>query len=90
MSGRRRPARPTPRPQPSRTTRSNATGMNAVKLNRGGKLKVSTKTRAVDPPAGFHWMEENGRYFLMKGDYQPHEGAVKQARFRLVSHGDRG
>jgi len=61
--------------------------MNAVKYNKGGKLKVSTKTMSVPPPAGHHWMEERGRYFLMKGDYKPHPNAVKEAKFKMVSHG---
>ena len=60
--------------------------MNTVKYNKGGKLKVSTATKSVLPPTGFHWMQENGRYFLMKGDYKPHPGAVKEAKFKLVSH----
>jgi hypothetical protein len=61
--------------------------VNAVKKNKNGKLKVSQKTVAVDPPAGHHWMQENGRYFLMKGDYKPHPGAEAKAKFKLVSHG---
>jgi hypothetical protein len=61
--------------------------MKTVKYNKGGKLKISSKSQMVDPPEGFHWMEERGRYFLMKGDYKPHPGAVKQAKFKLVSHG---
>ena len=32
--------------------------MKAVKYNKGGKLKVSQKTVSVDPPQGYHWMEE--------------------------------
>ena len=61
--------------------------MNSVKKNKGGKLNVSSATQSVAPPAGFHWMEDRGRYFLMKGDYKPHPGAVKEAKFKLVSHG---
>ena len=61
--------------------------MKAVKYNKGGKLKISQKTVSVDPPAGYHWMEERGRYFLMKGDYKPHSGAVAKAKFKTVSHG---
>ena len=61
--------------------------MKTVKYNKGGKLKISSKTQMVDPPKGFHWMQENARYFLMKGDYKPHPGAMKQAKFKLVSHG---
>ena len=61
--------------------------MKAVKYNKGGKLKISQKTVSVDPPAGYHWMEERGRYFLMKGDYKPHPGAIAKAKFKTVSHG---
>jgi hypothetical protein len=57
-----------------------------VKYNKGGKIKVSPKTVDVPPPAGYHWMEERGRYFLMKGDYKPHPNAVKSAKFKLVNH----
>jgi hypothetical protein len=61
--------------------------MNAVRYNKGGKLKVSSATKAVPAPDGFHWMQERGRYFLMKGDYKPHSGAVKEAKFKIVNHG---
>ena len=61
--------------------------MKAVKYIKGGKLKISQKTVSVDPPSGYHWMEERGRYFLMKGDYKPHPGAVAKAKFKTVSHG---
>jgi len=61
--------------------------MKAVKYNKGGKLKVSQKTVSVDPPKGYHWMEEGGRYFLMKGDYKPHPGAVAKAKFKTANHG---
>ena len=60
--------------------------MNSVKYNKGGKLKISQKSMAVEPPKGYHWMEERGRYFLMKGDYKPHPGAVAKAKFKLVNH----
>ncbi len=60
--------------------------MNTVKYNKGGKLKISQKTVSVDPPKGYHWMMENGRYFLMKGDYKPHDKAVAKAKFKLVNH----
>ena len=61
--------------------------MKAVKCNKGGKLKVSQKTVSVDPPQGYHWMEERGRYFLMKGEYKTHPGAVAKAKFKTVNHG---
>jgi len=60
--------------------------MKAVKLNKGGKLKITQDTKAVSAPDGFHWMEEGGRYFLMKGDYAPHPNAVKEAKFKIASH----
>ena len=59
---------------------------NLVKYNKGGKLKVSSKSMSVPPPSGYHWMEARGRYFLMKGDYKPHPGAVKEAKFKLGNH----
>jgi hypothetical protein len=62
--------------------------MKAVKSKKGGKkLKVSSKKVSVDPPEGYHWMEESGRYYLMKGDYKPHPGAVKKASFKIATHG---
>ena len=61
--------------------------MNTVKYNKGGKLKISQKTIEVSPPDGYHWMMEGGRYFLMKGDYKPHDKAFAKAKFKLVNHG---
>ena len=60
--------------------------MNIVKKNKGGKLNVSNKKIEVAPPKGFHWMEDRGRYFLMKGKYESHEGSLESAEFKLVSH----
>ena len=60
--------------------------MNVVKYQKGGKLKISQKTVSVDPPKGFHWMLEQGRYYLMKGDYKPHAGAVPKAKFKTAGH----
>ena len=60
--------------------------MNAVKKNKGGKLNISQATKAVAAPDGFHWMTNRGRYFLMKGEYAPHAGAIEEAKFKLVSH----
>jgi|TARA_R100001460_G_scaffold51096_1_gene89766 hypothetical protein len=62
-------------------------GMRVMK--KGGrvpKLSISSKSVMVDPPKGFHWMEEQGRYYLMKGDYKPHPGAVRQAKFKQANH----
>ena len=61
--------------------------MEATKKAERGKLKVSSKKVSVPAPSGYHWMEEQGRYYLMKGDYKPHPGAVKEAMFKEASHG---
>ena len=55
-------------------------------MKKGGKLKISSESVSIDPPKGHHWMEEQGRYYLMKGEYQPHPGAIKKAKFKLASH----
>ena len=60
--------------------------MKALKLKKGKKLTISSKTVSVDPPSGYHWMEERGRYYLMKGDYKPHPGAVPKAKFKTANH----
>jgi hypothetical protein len=60
--------------------------MEAVKKNKGGELNVSNKKMSVDPPKGYHWMMDRGRYFLMKGEYKPHPKAVETASFKLVNH----
>ena len=49
-------------------------------------MKVLKSKISVDPPKGYHWMMDKGRYYLMKGDYRPHEGAVAKAQFRLATH----
>ena len=56
------------------------------KYEKGGKLKVSSKSVSIDPPKGYHWMEEQGRYYLSEGEYKPHPGDVKKANFKLASH----
>ena len=43
------------------------------KLKEGGKLTMTNKSVKVDPPKGYHWMEESGRFYLMEGEYQPHD-----------------
>lgn len=58
--------------------------MRAVKKT---SLKVLGKKVGVDPPKGYHWMEDKGRYYLMEGDYKPHPGAVAKAQFKLATHG---
>ena len=50
-------------------------------------MKVLKSKVSVAPPKGYHWMEQGGRYYLMKGDYKPHAGAVAKAQFKLVTHG---
>lgn len=60
--------------------------MRPTKKSRGGKLSISSKSISVDPPKGYHWMEEGGRYYLMQGDYKPHPGAVSKAKFKTATH----
>ena len=39
---------------------------------------------SISPPRGYHFMKKKGgTYALMKGNYKPHKGAVKKAKFRL-------
>lgn len=61
--------------------------MKTAKKSQRPKLQVSSKKVAVPPPSGYHWMEEQGRYYLMEGDYKPHPGAVEEASFKIASHG---
>jgi|TARA_R100001463_G_C3460433_1_gene214783 hypothetical protein len=58
--------------------------MKPVKKNT--KLKILNKKVEVAPPKGYHWMEEQGRYYLMEGSYAPHPGSVEKAMFKLSSH----
>ena len=60
--------------------------MRVSKMKKGGKLSIFNKKVAVDPPKGYHWIEDQGRYYLMKGDYQPHPGAVEKAMFKTANH----
>ena len=60
--------------------------MKAVKGKKTKNFTVSSKTMTVDPPKGYHWMEEGGRYYLMAGDYKPHPGAVAKAKFKMADH----
>ena len=53
---------------------------------KSSKLKVLNKKVSVNPPKGYHWMEESGRYFLMEGDYKPHAKAVEKAMFKIATH----
>lgn len=59
--------------------------MKAVR--KKNKLTVLNKKVSIDPPEGYHWMEEKGRYYLMAGDYKPHPGAIAKASFKTVTHG---
>ena len=59
--------------------------MNTLKKYKKGGSVLSSKKVKVDPPKGYHWMEEQGRYYLMEGDYKPHPGAVEKASFRIMS-----
>ena len=65
-------------------------GKKSKKLQEGGKLTVTNKSVKVDAPEGYHWMEEGGRYYLMEGEYRPHEGGVEKAKFKVVTHPKKG
>ena len=58
--------------------------MKVNKYKKGGKFSITNKSMSVDPPKGYHWMEESGRYYLMKGNYKPHPGAVAKAKFKMA------
>ena len=60
--------------------------MKAVKGKKTKNFTVSNKTMTVDPPKGYHWREEGGRYYLMEGDYKPHPGAIAKAKFKMATH----
>ena len=60
--------------------------MEVNKYKKGGKFSITNKSMSVDPPKGYHWMEESGRYYLMKGNYKPHPGAVAKAKFKMADH----
>ena len=67
----------------SRSGGLTAKGVAAYRrANPGSKLKTAV---TESNPKGKR--AERGRYFLMKGDYKPHPGAVAKAKFKTVSHG---
>lgn len=61
--------------------------MKAAKKLKQTDLTYSNKKVGVEAPSGYHWMEQGGRYYLMQGEYKPHNGAVEKAEFKVVSHG---
>lgn len=61
--------------------------MRATKKLKKTDLTYTNKKVGVEPPKGYHWMEQGGRYYLMQGDYKPHDGAVAKAQFKIVTHG---
>ena len=60
--------------------------MKTVKKKKTKNFSILNKSKEIDPPKGFRWMEEGGRYYLMKGDYKPHPGAVAKAKFKMADH----
>tara|TARA_R110000824_G_C15224872_1_gene677884 strand:- start:128 stop:2116 length:1989 start_codon:yes stop_codon:yes gene_type:complete len=42
----------------------------------------------VKAPKGFHWMDYEGGYVLMAGDYESHDGAAEVATFEVVEEYD--
>lgn len=61
----------------------------------GGKLKMmsyekggkSKKKVMIPAPEGHHWMDMDGRFFLMahEGEFKPHKGAMLEAPFELIT-----
>ena len=62
--------------------------MKTVKKNT--KLTILNKKVEVSPPKGYHWMEDQGRYYLMEGAYASHPKSVEKAMFKLSSHSKGG
>ena len=42
------------------------------------------KTKAIQAPKGYHWMETSRGPMLMVGDYAPHDGASESYEFQLM------
>ena len=61
--------------------------MNTLKKYKKGGLSVSNKKMKVDPPKGYHWMEEGGRYFLMKESTSLTLEPLSKASFKVATHG---
>ena len=60
--------------------------MNTVKRYKKGGLNILSKKVAVEPPKGHYWVQESGRYFLVKGEYKKQPGASQKAEFKVASH----
>ena len=60
--------------------------MKAVKGKNTKNFVILNKPKSIDPPDGFHWMEDSGRDYLMEGEYKPHPGAVAKAKFKMATH----
>lgn len=61
--------------------------MNPVKKYKKGGLSISSKKVSISPPKGHYWVQEQGRYFLVKGEYKPGNGAMKKASFKVATRG---
>lgn len=52
-------------------------------------MKVSKNKIMVKAPEGYHWMNEGGRFYLMKhsGKFVPHQNASLEMPFKVkASH----
>jgi len=57
--------------------------VSAMKVKRkNGKKEVMVKA-----PSGYHWMSQQGRYYLMphEGKFKPHEGASLEMPFKVIT-----
>ncbi len=42
--------------------------------------------KTVAAPKGFHWMKSGKTFKLMKGEYKPHPGAVKEHHLKYKKY----
>jgi hypothetical protein len=51
------------------------------------KAKKSPSKIMVDAPEGYHWMNQGGRFYLMKHDreFKPHKGASLKMPFKVIT-----
>jgi len=51
------------------------------------KAKKSPSKIMVDAPEGYHWMNQGGRFYLMKhdGEFKPHKGASLKMPFKVIT-----
>jgi len=50
-------------------------------------MKVSKNKIMVKAPEGYHWMNQKGRFYLMKhsGKFVPHQDASLEMPFKVIA-----